>query len=255
MAVILYPSGVTELYEPQLHTFSDEDILKMFNDYEHIRTARLYEIVNTWCVWGVNKKEDELNYNKLGSDILQENVFCHVLFIHDTEINPAWMLTDTIIYKGYDHFKTELLQFFDEVAESVIRESQEQRTEGGNQNLLFLNTVGPTEDKRVLFEFETDKQSQEFYDDKNFFHFAIKIREYLAEHYIDADKFYIYQDKKSIIFVKNENVEALINSLIGFFERTEKYEYCSEIKAIYQRWIAFNSGEAPPKKKRTPKKK
>lgn len=250
MAIILYPSGVTETYKPKELAFTDEEIIKIFDEYENIRTARLYEVPNTWCVWGENDEIDDADFNKLGSDILQENIFCPILFIHDTEIDPAWMLTDQMILKGYDQFKDSLLRLFDQVAENVILETQKFREEQGeNAHLLFLITVGPTDDKRVLFEFDPEKQAQEFYEDKNFGHFAVKVREYLSK--AKNDKlFVIYHDKKSVIFCRDENVEKLITMLIDHFKLHENYEYCQQLKTIYDTWVQIKN---KPKRKRKTK--
>jgi len=238
MAIILYPSGITEMYEPKEHIFTDQKILHIFSDFDFIRTARLYEIPNTWCVWGENKKIDDGNFNKLASDILRENIFCHVLFIHDTEIDPAWMLTDQTILIGYDIFKQELLKFFDFVAETVIKETQKLRENqniNSNSNLLFLNTIGPTEDKRVLFEFDPNKQSKEFYIDNFFINFANKVHDFLKTNKV-KDIFYIYEDKKTVIFVKNENVDFLMEKIIGIYKKNENYEFCQDLITIQDNW-------------------
>ena len=81
MSVLLYPSGVTENYDPKDLVFTDQEIFHIFKDFEYVRSARLVEIPNTWCVWAQNKKIDENNFNKIGSDILKENIFCELLFI------------------------------------------------------------------------------------------------------------------------------------------------------------------------------
>lgn len=250
MAVILYPSGVTETYEPKGHTFLDDEILKIFKDYLDIRTARLYEVPNTWCVWGENEEADDSDFNKLGADILQEDVFCPVLFIHDTEIDPAWMLTDNVILKGYEDFKRELLEFFDHIAENVIRQTQQMREQQGTQNLIFLTTIGPTEDKRVMFEFDPHKQSEEFWKEEFFLTFSYKVREFLNVNYKDDQTFFIFQDKKSIIYTPDEHVDFLMNKIINLFEKKEKYEYCSELKKVLDKWKKFKKDNPLPKRRK-----
>jgi len=127
MAVILYPSGVTETYTATGLVFTDDEILNIFKDYNHIRTMRLYEVPNTWCIWGDNGNEDDGNFNKLGSDIVQQNIFSEIMCVHDTELDPSWMLTDDVILKNYEDFRIELLQFFDDIAENVIKETERAR--------------------------------------------------------------------------------------------------------------------------------
>jgi len=242
MSVILYQSGVTEMYEPKNNTFTDQEILHVFNDCDFIKTSRLYEIPNTWCVWGEYKKIDETNFNRLASDIIQEDVFSPILFIHDSQIDPAWLLTDQIILKGYDQFKYDILHFFDYIAENALKETQKIREEqGANNNLIFLITVGPTEDKRVLFEFDPHKQSPEFYKDGNFINFAEKISEFLINNFKNRKLFHIYEDKKTVIFIKNENVEFLNNKLIESFNKIEKYELSKELKDIGDKWKEYRN--------------
>jgi len=251
MAVILYPSGVTETFEPEAHTFSDKELLKIFEDYKNIRTARLYEVTNTWCVWGENEEPDDSNYSKLGSDILAEDVFCHVLFIHDTELDPAWMLTDTMILKGYEQFKEELLQFFDAVAENVIRETQQMRQQSGQpNNLILLNTIGPTEDKRVMFEFDPHGQSEEFWKPENFLEFSRRVVGYLNKNYKDQESFVIFADKKSIIVVADESVEFILNKVIEVFEKRENYERCAELNKVMESWKAYSTKKTKKRKRK-----
>jgi len=241
MAVILYSSGVTETFDPKNHTFTDKEILDIFDDVENIRTLRLYEVVNTWCVWGENENQNNNieggNFNKLGSDVLQRDIFCPILFIHDTEINPSWKLTDDIIIKGYQDFETDLLKFFDEIAENIIIESQRIRQEQGlEDSLIFLNTIGPTEDKRVMFEFKPKNQNKDFFNANNFAPFANKIFNFLDISYKDDDVFIIFADNKSIILVADEFVKFILDKLIANFTKTEEYEKCNKIKEIFDLW-------------------
>ena len=100
MAVLLYANGLTEEHKPKELTFTDEELLTIFPDFEKTRTFRLYEIPNCWCIWGENdpvgKREDE--FNKIGTDILEQICYSPVLFLHDSEINPEWKLTDAMIF-------------------------------------------------------------------------------------------------------------------------------------------------------------
>jgi len=249
MGILLYPSGVTEEYKPESFTFTDEEIIKIFSEFQDIRTARLYEVPNTWCIWGESEDDtDETNFNKLASDIIEDGVFSHMLFVHDTEINPAWMLTDPIILKGYNEFKGELLSLFDGVAEEILKENERIREEQGSQQLLFLNTIGPTEDKRILTELDINNQNQEFFRDENFNHFANKIFDYLDKNYKDLNLFFIYQDKKSVIYVKEDGVKTLITKMVDFFKHHEQYEKCQKLKVIHEKWVSFKSKNKRKKK-------
>jgi hypothetical protein len=235
---------------PKEFTFTDQEILHIFNDSPSFKTVRLVEVPNTWCVWGNSEKEDDEDFNKLGSDILQRDIYSPIMFVHDTEINPSWMLTDDPILKDYKKFKEDLIHFFDKVAENIMRENEENvnRTE---QNLVFLNTIGPTEDKRVLFEFDPHRQSNEFYKNNFFTNFSNKVHTFLKKSYKDSKDFIIFEDKRSIIIVADENVNFIIDKIIKDFEEKENYEKCSELKTVMEKWKKYKKKKNP----RTPRAK
>jgi len=241
MAVILYPSGVTETFSPKNLVFSDQEILKIFEEYDALRTARLYEVPNTWCVWG-NVTEDNNNFNKLGSDIVQEDLYSEVMFIHDSELDPSWMLTDNMILRNYEEFRIELLQFFDDIAENVIKESERVREQQGiPNNLVILNTIGPTEDKRVMFEFDPHIQSTEFWAEKYFSEFSHKVLEFIQTSYKNGDTFVLYTDKKSIIVIADENVSFIVNKVVEYFKKIESYEDCDTLTKVLKKWKRYKA--------------
>ena len=53
--IILYGNGLTEEMLPKEHTFSDQEILDLFKEFDSMQTQRLDEVPNTWCVWGEMK--------------------------------------------------------------------------------------------------------------------------------------------------------------------------------------------------------
>jgi len=253
MSVILYQSGITEDYKPKEFTFTDEEILGIFNDFEFIETARLYEIPNVWCVWGSNSEIDDEDFNKLASTMINKDIFSPVMFIHDTEINYAWMLTDNIIKNGYNEFKEEFIYFLDEIAENVIKENESFRQQQNqSENLVFLTTVGPTEDKKIMFEFDPNAQSKQFYDNLLFEQFSKKIFDFLKDNYVDGDTFIIFEDKKTIIIVIDENVNDIMSKMIKDFERREQYEDCLKLKTILDLW---NNNKMKSEKKKEGKDK
>lgn len=242
MAIILYPSGVTETLSPEKLVFSDQEILNIFKEYDMLRTARLYEVPNTWCVWGNNKTADHANYNKLGSDIVQEDIFTEIMFIHDTELDPSWMLTDNMIFRNYEDFRMELLQFFDDIAENVIQESERVREQQGiPHNLVILTTIGPTEDKRVMFEFDPHSQSSEFWKQPYFGEFSNKVSEFITKFYKNGDTFVLWTDKKSVIVVSDENVPFIIDKIIEHFKTVERYEECNMLSKVIRQWKRHNT--------------
>lgn len=250
MAILLYPSGITETYEPTNYCFTDEEILHIFKEYNYVRSFRLFEIPNTWCVWGQNSEIDDTDFNKLGSTIVKENIYSVLMFIHDSQIDQLWNLTDNIIYSDYNKFKEELLIYFDEIAGIIIDETNTNREEQGKDtNLVYLNTIGPTNDKRVLFEFDPKSQKENFYKDEFFSSFADKIYDFLTNNFKEQDLFYVFFDKKSVIFVKDDNVSFLMDVLIDYFKRNEKYETCQYLKTIHDRWVSYKNKKTKKKKK------
>ena len=107
MAILLYANGLTEEPKPIKYTFTDKELLDLYQDFDGIRSFRLYEVPNTWCIWGENipreKRADE--FHNVGTLMVDIPIFSPILFIHDTEINPAWRLTDEMIVMGYNDFR------------------------------------------------------------------------------------------------------------------------------------------------------
>lgn len=258
MAILLYANGLTEEFKPSGHTFTDQEIYNIFNDFDKIRSLRLLEVPNTWCVWGqrepVNKNPDELN--QVATDILDQPCYSPVLFIHDTEINPGWKLTDDIILSGYEDFKMELNYFFDDVAKNIIEERERIRKEKGHpQNLLVMEQKGISEDKRIIFQFDIDKQVEEFFSEPNISDFAKKVYNFLKTYYRDGDIFAIYADKNIIMIIQDDQVKPFIDKIIAYFQNQENYEACSDIRKIYERWVNYkNSKNKNARKRGRPKK-
>lgn len=256
MAILLYGNGLTEELIPNNLTFSDEEILEIFSDYSSIETKRLEEIPNTWCVWGVNPDNKEEDYNKLGSDVIQEHCYSHLAILHDTEVDPSWNLTDSVIYDGYAQFKMKILLFLDEIAREAIKDIEKMREENGNKGrTLMLDQIAISTDKRVIFKLDLNKQIPGFFDKDNFTEFAIKCESFISESYKDGDIFPVFADKKMIIVLEDPQVKTFIDSLIKIFQDTEEFEKCSKIRNIYNQWVDYKEKKNKPKKRGRPKKK
>lgn len=255
MAILLYANGLTEELKPAELTFTDQEIYGIFEGFDKIRSYRLYEVPNTWCVWGernpIDKMPDELN--QVGSDILEEDCFSPVLFIHDTEVNPGWRLTDEMILANYIDFQNELNQFFNEVAKGILEEREQIRQETGqNPSLIFMEQIGISEDKRIIFKFDLDKQVEEFFAEPNFGEFMKKVHNFLKFSYKDGDIFAIYADKNIIMIMADNQVKIFIEKVIAYFQHHENYEACSVIRNAYERWTKFKEASV---KKETKKKR
>jgi len=252
MAIILYGNGLTEEIIPFKFTFSDQEILEFFKEFGKIQTKRLDEVPNTWCVWGELEKPGEEDYNKLASEVIREHCYSKLILLHDTEVDPSWNLTDSIIYEDYPTFKKRLMRFLDEVAVETIKEIEQIRGASGKPNLMSLDQVAISTDKRVIFRFNPEKQQKDFFTPSHFEEFANKCFNFLDKFYKDGDTLPIYADKKMIIILDDSQVSSYINLLIDFFEKKEEYLKCARIKEIHKSWINFKS---PPKKRGRPKKK
>lgn len=242
MAILLYANGITEEHKPENYTFLDDQLINIFPDFEKIRTYRLAEVSNTWCLWGehdpVDKVSDE--FNKIGSDIIEYPCYSPILFVHDTEIDTNWKLTDSIILNGYEQFKRDLLIFFDEIAADIIEErDQNRKKNGGGGKLIRIDQIAVSEDKRIIFNFDLDKQPKEFFNDSNFGEFANRVLDFLKFSYKDGETFALHADKHIIIIIKDNQVKPFIDRILAFFGKKENYEACSLLRSIFERWNKY----------------
>jgi len=252
MAILLYANGISEEYKPNDHTFTDEELLKFSFDKEKIRSFRLYEVPNTWCIWGERHpkdiREDEANHE--GSVIVDQPCWAPILFVHDSEINPDWRLTDEIIISGYPQWKNDLAMFFDEVAKEILEQREEMRKSSSEPPaIMVLEEAGVSEDKRVIYNFDLDKQTDEFFIEKNLHEFARKVHNFLKFSYKNGDVFAIYADKNIIVVTKDNDVKPFIDKILAFFESKENYEACSVIRNTYHKWHTWKKEQSENKKK------
>jgi hypothetical protein len=253
----LYNNGLTEELSPLKLFFSDQEILEFFKGFNNIQTKRLIEIPNTWCVWGELKNPDEEDYNKLASEIIQEHCYSKLFLLHDTEVDPSWNLTDSLIYDNYNIFKRKILEFIDIVAAETIREMGETRNTSEKPKSIVLDPVGISDDKRVIFKFNPDKQQPDFFHISQFNEFANKSFNFLDKFYKNGDNLPIYADKKMIVILDDFQVKQYIDFLIDFFKEQEDYLKCARINGIYQSWIEYKekTKKISSKKRGRPKKK
>lgn len=237
MAIILYGNGLIEDISPKNKVFTDNELTNIYKDFKYIKTKRLDEVSNTWCVWGV---EDNINsYNNLGSIAISDDAFSPILFIHDTEVDPDWGLIERPILKNYEFFKSDLLKYIDDVAKDILStyKDVDEINDDNVNKFMGLDTIGSTNDKRVLFAFDTKKQRKEFYNDSIFSKFSTNVYNYLIDNSsIDSPNFVIYSDPKIIIIIQEENVKDFFDRMIKYFTLKEEYEKCDVLNKTFLQW-------------------
>lgn len=270
MALVVYSNGIFEEYLPIEDTFSEQELVKLLQDYDEIRSYRLGEIPNCWIIWGETEGDPPENeYSKLASEMVDEDIYSPIIFIHDSELNRNWKVTDDILYKSYDVFMKQVGEYIKGLVEYITHETQKQYEEEGTTSMIFLRAIGYTEDKRVLYQFNPDEQHEGFYTD-GWDKFSNKILEYLKQNFykepVENNKpFVIYADTKVIVVVPDEKVNDIISNILQEFERKENYEACSFISEVREKWyerktipkdvldpsigIKKNKRGRPPKKK------
>ena len=242
MAVVVYSNGITEEYVPQDLVFTDEELVFLFTEFPTIKSCRVSSMVNTWCLYGSGNDNVE-DFNRLVSEITGERVFTHALFIHDSEINPYWKMTDEILFKNYAEFLKEIKKNIEEISIMIMNEIV--KTDDYDKkvdNLPQLITLGVTNDdsKRILFAFNPDDQNREFYYHEEFSIFSKKVYDYLKEHKQTESPFTIWADKKAIIIIESEKIKTFLQTLIENFKETEEYEICTNITNMMEDWFKLH---------------
>ena len=262
MSLILYSNGLTEDINPKQDTYSEEELISIFKDFDTLHSYRFVKILNGWLLWG-NKEgltDDELDdyYNKIASEIMKTEINSHVLFIHDSELSPDWKVTDDVIHFGYEDFRQDIYNLIDSTAEDIINQTNANANDKENeQHTMFLNQIGISKDKRVIFEFNPDKQPKDFYTYNNFNEFANKIINFFKTDYNVSDNLTLYANRNIIISVQKNKVNKIISKLINFFNEYEEYEKSQIIQEVYDGWLAYNQveSETEPKPETKPKRR
>ena len=270
MSLIIYSNGIVEEMVSIGDVFSHRELVKSFDNYSALETYRLKEVPNTWCLWGELVEPPENEFNKIGAEVVEKDIFSHLIFIHDSELSRDWDSTDEILQKSYKEWMDDLAHFTNTLIANMSKEREANISETERMNMIFLTTMGHTHDHRVLFAFNPFEQAENFYT-QAFATFAHNIYEYLKENFfkepIEPNKpFVCFADSKTIVIVENSHVEEFTKRMIEVFEKEEKYENCKAITEIKTAWdqylkipddINIDPSVGPPKKKRgrPPKKK
>jgi len=238
MAIVVYSNGITEEYRPNHLVFTEEELVFMFPGFLEIRTSRIPSLLNTWCIYGSGNDQPE-DFNRVVSEITGDKVFCPGLFVHDSEIDPKWNLTDDVLYKGYEEFKISLQKLVDEMAVMIMKElTTSEEYEKKVDILPQLVPLGVTNDesKRILFAFNPEDQKEEFYHNEEFERFSTKVYSYLSVNKQTEDPFTIYADKKAIIIIESAKVNQFLDAIIKNFTILEEYEKCSALETMKKEW-------------------
>jgi len=237
MGVLLYGNGITEDYRPEKLVFTEDELVSLFDEFEEIKTTRIASLINTWCIYGVNAINDSNDFNRIAADILKEPVYSQALFVHDSEINPDWKATDSVLYKSYGEFLGVLKKVIDDTAANILNElAATADYENKIDYLPQLSTLGATPDKRILFSYNPDDQSREFYDHDEFYKFSQKVYEYITKNKQEKEPFTIYADKKAVIIIESLKVQKFLDSLLEKFKSKEDYEICTTLTQIISDW-------------------
>jgi len=240
MGVVVYSNGITEDYKPRKLVFTEDELLQLFTEFPDIKTVRIPSLLNTWCIFGAGIN-DPVEFNRIVSDIVKEGVYSHALFVHDSEINPEWNATDTVLYKGYNEFILMMKRMIDEVAGNIVNEFQAtEEFENKAEFLPTLITLGSTNDKRILFSYNPDDQSKKFYTNDEFNKFSQKVYDYITQNRQLTEPFTLYADKKAVIIVENGKVESLLTTILENFKKREEYEICTNITKMIDEWVIMN---------------
>lgn len=245
MALILYSNGIIEGYRPTDTVFSDEALYSIFDGFEYLVSSRLPDVANTWCLWGVMKDPPENEFNKIASEIVEQDVWSHLILIHDSELDPKWNVTDTILYKSYEEYTIDLGEFINGIVFEL-----KQMAENGDappRNMIKLSAIGHTPDKRVIFEFDPGDQHEEFFD-AEFPTFAAKIKDYLGGNFeentsvdISQDNLIVFADNKTIVVVKHDNTDQIFSSMIDLYTSAEEYEVSGYLQSVQLKWNEYAS--------------
>jgi len=241
--LIIYSNGIVEEIVPIEDTFSYRELVKTFDDYSFLESYRLPDVPNTWCLWGEIDNPPENEFNKIGSEVVEKDIFSHLIFIHDSELDFEWNVRDDILQKSYRQWMEELGHYTNNLIETISRERQAEIAKNDQTSMIFLTTLGHTADKRVLFAFDPTTQAENFYEN-GFETFELKIYEYLEANFYkepieESKPFVIFADSKTIVIVENQHMDEFISQLLKVFEKREEYEICVAIADLKKAWDEY----------------
>lgn len=226
MAILVYSNGILEEYKSRNLVFSEYDFLEIFKEFEKFRSYRLIFPLNSWCLCAdIN---DEEKYNYIASKITGETIFGPSLFIHDSEIDPEWKITDDILYDDYAKFYEDMKTLLYDIANEI--------SENAPEYTPSLEPIGTTADKKILFAFDIKKQPQEFWSSEIFDKFAERTYQYISKNQQIAEPFTIFSDDKAIVAIETPKVNDFLTAILEKFQSKEEYEICTQLANIRSEW-------------------
>jgi len=226
MAILIYSNGILEEYKSKNLVFSERDFFEIFKNVEKFRSYRLMFPINSWCLCG--DVDNDESYNFIASKITGEKICTRALFIHDSEINPEWKISDDVLFNDYKKFyedmKTLLFDIATEINESVPGYAP------------TLEPIGTTPDKKILFSFDIKQQPKEFYSPEIFDKFAERTYQYLAKNKQVKEPFTIFSNDKAIIAIETPKVNDFLTAILEKFQTREEYEICTNIASMRDEW-------------------
>lgn len=245
MALTIYSNGIVEDFKAENNVFTDDELRSCFESYHTLHSIRLADVPNTWCLWGQMDNPPQIEFNKIGSEIVETNIFSHLILIHDSEINPEWGMTDEILFKSYNEYSVDLGQFINSIIEEIKMETS-RATNIDDEDLIKLIPRGQTADKRVIFDYNPRKQTDGFM--RNGFPLLIdRITEYLIEKFdvnitIQDEPLIILADTKSIFMVDHENTDLFFETALNEYTKIEDYEHAGVLSDIKNKWEVYVNG-------------
>ena len=234
MAIVLYINGLNEVIKPSSHIFTEGELLKPYNKAAKFKSCRLIEILNGWCLHEDIKNPVEDNLNKIASVIAGQQIYSTCMFIHDSEIDPSWDITDTL-FENYTTFESVLIKSINSIAEQMLNQYNAWAQENNVlDSMPVLEPMGSTADKKILFNFNPNQQNVEFYKSPQFYTFSRKVYKFLKtkKKFKQDNNFVLYEDGKAALIVKPEFIPDIIKQMIDKFQSYEEYEICEDLTTI-----------------------
>ena len=142
-----------------------------------------------------------------------------------------------------------MLDYINQKAQRIDKEMH--KLHDNTKNIMFMTTLGSTKDKRILFDFNPKKQSEEFFNKSNFSMFSEKILNYMEKFFDENltrvnNSFILFADKKIIITIIDKEVSYLLDLVIKEYEEEEMFERCAQTRDVKEKWMTYVNNKKKP---------